>query len=142
MSIWTSPITLSDLQKQQVPCLVTHLGIEYIEIGADYIIAKMPVDERTKQPLGLLHGGASVVLAETLGGMAAALSAKPGPLTPVVGVSINANHLKTVDSGTVFGKVTPIRIGKRIQVWHIVITDENNQSICISRLTTMILQDE
>lgn len=142
MSIWTSKFSAADLQKNQVPCLVTHLGIEFTEVGDDYIIGKMPVDDRTRQPLGLLHGGASVAFAETLGGMAAALSAKPGPLTPVVGVSINANHLKTVDSGYVFGKVTPIRMGKRIQVWQIVITDEDNQQICISRLTTMILESK
>ena len=137
--IWTTKFTAEDLNNQQSKTLLTHLGIEFTEVGDDYIVARMPVDERTVQPFGILHGGASVALAESLGSYAASLSCKAGPSTPIVGVSINANHLKSVQEGYVYGKVTPIRIGRKIQVWEILITNEGNQKICISRLTTMAM---
>ena len=139
MGIWTSQISLKEIRKFESNSMVTHLGIEFTEFGDDYLIAKMPVDHRTIQPHGLLHGGASVALAETLGSIAATLSSKSRPLAPVVGVEINANHLKSARSGYVYGKVTPIRIGRKIQVWQININDEQGDPICISRLTTMIL---
>ena len=137
--IWKTKFTTEDLNNNLGNTLVTHLGIEFTDVGDDYIIAKMPVDERTVQPYGILHGGASVALAESLGSYAASLSCKSGPLTPIVGVSINANHLKSVKEGYVFGKVTPIRIGRKIQVWEILITNDQNQKVCISRLTTMAM---
>ena len=138
--IWNTEFTIEDLNRHQENTLVSHLGIEFIEIGEDYLIGKMPVDHRTKQPYGLLHGGASVAFAESLGSAAAALSCKLGPGTPIVGVSINANHLKTVHQGFVYGKITPVRIGRTIQVWQIIVTNETGDKVCISRLTTMALK--
>lgn len=114
-----------------------HLGIEFTEIGADYIIARMPVDHRTRQPFGILHGGASVLLAETLGSVAAACTL-PEDKIPV-GLEINANHLRSVKEGFVFGKVTPIHVGRTTQVWDIRITNEAGQPVCISRITIAVL---
>jgi 1,4-dihydroxy-2-naphthoyl-CoA hydrolase len=115
------------------------IGIEWIELGEDYIIAKMPVDHRTKQPFGLLHGGASVVLAETLGSVASVLLLKDLSKQAAVGVEINANHLRGVKSGWVYGKVKPVHIGRKSHVWEIKISDENEKLVCISRLTVMIV---
>ncbi len=115
-----------------------HLGIEFTEIADDYLIAKMPVDHRTHQPLGLLHGGASVALAETLGSVAATFCVDPA-LQYCVGLEINANHIKSVKSGFVFGKTTPIHIGKRTHVWEIRITDEDDSLVCISRITMAVI---
>ncbi len=119
--------------------LVKHLGIEITEIGDDYIIAKMPVDHRTKQPMGLLHGGASVALSESMGSFASVLAVDDITKTPAVGLEINANHLKSVKSGYVFAKTTPIRIGRTIHVWNTDITDEEGNLVCTSRLTVMIM---
>lgn len=115
------------------------IGIEWIELGEDYITAKMPVDHRTKQPFGLLHGGASVVLAETLGSVASVLLLKDLSKQAAVGVEINANHLRGVKSGWVYGKVKPVHIGRKSHVWEIKISDENEKLVCISRLTVMIV---
>jgi 1,4-dihydroxy-2-naphthoyl-CoA hydrolase len=115
-----------------------HLAIEVTEIGDDFLIAKMPVDARTKQPAGLLHGGASTALAESLGSMASALCLKSKSKMPV-GIEINANHLKSAASGFVFGKVTPVRVGLSLHVWNIEIRNEKNDLICVSRLTVMIV---
>ncbi|WP_044171966.1 hotdog fold thioesterase [Flectobacillus major] len=119
--------------------MLAHLGIEFIEITSEHIIAKMPVDHRTKQPMGLLHGGASVVLAESMGSVASFLSLPDPQKQTAVGVEINANHLKSAKNGYVYGKCTPIRLGKSIQVWEIKITNEANELICVSRLTTMVI---
>ncbi len=119
--------------------MLAHLGIEFIEITPEHIIAKMPVDHRTKQPMGLLHGGASVVLAESMGSVASFLSLPDPQKQTAVGVEINANHLKSAKNGYVYGKCTPIRLGKSIQVWEIKITNEANELICVSRLTTMVI---
>ena len=106
--------------------LVEHLGIEVIEIGDDFIKSRMPVDHRTKQPMGLLHGGASAVLSESMGSIAGWLTTGDVQRS-VVGLEINANHLKSAKSGWVYGTTKPIRIGKSIQVWNTEIFDENDQ---------------
>ena len=114
------------------------IGIEITDIGDDFICGKMPVDERTVQPFGLLHGGASAALAETLGSIAGGIKVYNNNET-VVGIEINANHLKSVKAGWVYGKATPIRIGKRIQVWDIRITNESGELVCVSRLTLAVI---
>lgn len=119
--------------------MLNHLGIEFVELTADYLVAKMPVDHRTKQPMGLLHGGASVVLAESLGSVASFLSLPDPTKQTAVGVEINANHLKSAKTGFVYGKCTPIKIGRNIQVWETQITNEAGDLICVSRLTTMVI---
>ncbi|NVJ47090.1 MAG: hotdog fold thioesterase [Cytophagia bacterium] len=118
--------------------LVEHLGIEIIELGKDFLVGKMPVDHRTHQPLGMLHGGASVVLAETLGSIAATLTVDQEKQY-CVGLDINANHIKSVKEGFVYGKTTPIHIGNKTQVWEIRITNEAEQLVCISRITMAVL---
>lgn len=118
--------------------MVAHLGMEFTDIGEDYLSAKMPVDHRTHQPLGLLHGGASVALAETLGSMAAACCVDL-KTQYCVGLDINANHIKGVKSGYVFGTTKPLHIGKKTHVWEIRITTEENELVCISRLTIAVI---
>ena len=114
------------------------IGIEITDIDNDFICGKMPVDERTIQPFGLLHGGASVALAETLGSIAGGIKVYPNNET-VVGIEINANHLKSARDGWVYGKATPIRIGKKIQVWNIEISNDSGDFICVSRLTLAVI---
>ena len=114
------------------------IGIEITDIDNDFICGKMPVDERTIQPFGLLHGGASVALAETLGSIAGGIKVYPNNET-VVGIEINANHLKSARDGWVYGKATPIRIGKKIQVWNIEISNDSGDLICVSRLTLAVI---
>jgi len=132
----TIPIEL--INQQGAHCMIGHLGIEITEIGDDYVCAKMPVDHRTHQPYGLLHGGASVVLAESLGSFGAALSVDMN-LYNCVGQEINANHIRSVREGFVFGKATLLHAGKQSQIWDIRITDEAGKLVCISRLTMAIL---
>lgn len=134
MILWKTEVTLEYLRDRSKNTLVEHLGIEFLEIGDDYLKAKMPVDNRTRQPTGLLHGGASVVLAETLGSVAARLcmgSDKKG----IVGLEINANHIHPVSEGWVTGITKPIHVGNATQIWEIMIYDEKDRLICISRLT-------
>ena len=119
--------------------LVTALGIEITKFEKDCVKGRMPVDERTKQPFGLLHGGASVALAETLGSMGGGKNIDLDNHA-VVGIEINASHLKSVKSGWVLGKAEPVRIGKKIQVWEIVITDETKNLVCKSRLTLAVIK--
>ena len=116
-----------------------HIGIEFTELGVDFLIARMPVDSRTHQPFGILHGGASVVLAETIGSVASMLCLENPEQQKAVGLEINANHLRAVITGWVYGKVTPIHIGAKTHVWDIKITNEDNKLVCICRLTTMII---
>ncbi len=116
-----------------------HLGIEFVEKGEDFLRAKMPVDDRTKQPFGLLHGGASVVLAETLGSIASVLCLDEPMKQKAVGLEINANHLRAVTEGWVYGTARAIHIGRRTHVWDIQITDENQKLVCVSRLTVAIV---
>jgi 1,4-dihydroxy-2-naphthoyl-CoA hydrolase len=137
--MFTNSVTLDDLQAMSVPTLANHLGIEFTEIGEDYILARMPVDQRTHQPFGILHGGASVVLAETLGSIASYLCIKDPAKQHAVGLEINANHIRSVKSGFVYGKVTPIHVGRSTQVWDIKITNEENKLVCISRLTVAVV---
>lgn len=119
--------------------IVNHIGIEYVEKGDDYLVARMPVDERTIQPYGILHGGASVTLAETLGSIASFLTLDPDSHQTPVGVEVNANHIRSIRSGWVYGKVTPIHLGRKTHVWDIRITDEDGSLVCVSRLTVMII---
>lgn len=115
------------------------LGIEFVELGDDYIKATMPVNERTKQPYGLLHGGASVVLAETLGSIGAVLTVDPD-LFQCVGLEINANHIRGVKQGIVTGIARPIHIGATTQVWDIRIFDEREKLVCVSRHTVAVIK--
>ena len=118
--------------------MTSAIGIEITDIGDDFICGKMPVDKRTVQPFGLLHGGASAALAETLGSIAGGIKVYSNNET-VVGIEINANHLKSAQDGWVYGKATPIRIGKKIQVWDIRITNESDELVCVSRLTLAVI---
>ena len=118
--------------------MTSTIGIEITDIGDDFICGKMPVDEQTTQPFGLLHGGASAALAETLGSIGGGIKVYSNNET-VVGIEINANHLKSARDGWVYGKATPIRIGKKIQVWNIEITNEDDGLICVSRLTLAVI---
>jgi len=114
------------------------LGIEFIELGADFLVGQMPVDDRTRQPYGLLHGGASCVLAETLGSIGSALVIDPDRFV-CVGLEINANHIRSVREGFVKGTAKPIHLGGSTHVWDIRISDANQSLICISRLTVAVL---
>jgi 1,4-dihydroxy-2-naphthoyl-CoA hydrolase len=138
MSFIKKGITIDQLNKLSVNTLADSLGIEFIEIGDDFISAKMPVDHRTHQPLGMLHGGASVALAETLGSVGAycCLDEK---IQYCVGLEINANHIKSVKEGFVVGTTRPIHLGKKTQVWEIKITNEQKELICISRITMAVI---
>jgi len=125
---------LAALNQRNKANAVGNLGIEFIEQGEDYFRGTMPVDQRTLQPYGLLHGGASVLLAETLGSMAANLCLEPGT-GQAVGVEINANHLRAKTEGTVTGTARPLHVGRSTQVWDIRIEDEEGRTVCVSRLT-------
>ncbi|MFY0592455.1 MAG: hotdog fold thioesterase [Roseivirga sp.] len=131
-------VTLEMINTMSKNTMVEHLDIEVIEIGEDFLKAKMPVDHRTTQPMGLLHGGASVVLAETLGSIAGTLTVN-NKEQHCVGLEINANHIKSAKSGFVYGKTTPIHIGKRTQIWEITITNELEELVCVSRLTLAVI---
>jgi 1,4-dihydroxy-2-naphthoyl-CoA hydrolase len=137
--IWSQKeINLSILNEINANTLVSHLGILFTEMGEDFLAATMPVDHRTKQPMGLLHGGASVVLSESLGSIASYLTVENPLATPVVGLEINANHLRSVKLGYVKGIVKPIKLGKTVHVWETKIFDSEENLCCISRLTTLI----
>jgi 1,4-dihydroxy-2-naphthoyl-CoA hydrolase len=138
MGIFNAGVTVEMLNQFSRNTLSEQLGIVFTSIGEDSIEAKMPVDTRTHQPMGLLHGGASVALAETLGSVAAMLCVDPSRQY-CVGLDINANHLRGVRSGLVTGITKPIHIGKKTQVWEIRITNEVNELICISRITMAVL---
>lgn len=138
MSYFRPGITLEILNKLSNNTLAGHLGIEVIELGEDSITAKMPVDYRTHQPMGLLHGGASVALAETLGSIGA-MCCLDFDKQYCVGLEINANHIKSAKSGFVFGTAKPIHVGKRTQVWEIKIVNESQELVCISRITLAII---
>jgi len=140
MSIWFyQHIQLSDFKDFGKNTLGDLLGMEFTEIGADFIKATMPVDHRTKQPYGLLHGGASVALAETLGSVASGLVIDPTKFH-CVGLEINANHVRGVSEGFVTGIATPVHIGGSTHIWDIKIYDQQDRLVCISRLTVAILQ--
>ena len=136
--IWFKPeLRLADLLPLGQGTMGEHLGIEWLELGEDFNKARMPVDNLTKQPYGLLHGGASVALAETLGSVGAALSVDPARYI-AVGMEINANHIRSVRDGFVIGTTRPVHRGATTQVWEIRIEDERGKLVCISRLTVAI----
>lgn len=137
MRIWKNPITVEGLTAVSQNTAVSYLGIEFLEIGDDYLTARVPVDHRTHQPYGLLHGGVSVVLAETLGSCGAACACEPG--SKVVGLDINANHLKGVRSGWVTGTARAVHIGRTTQVWQIDLRNEAGELTCVSRITMAVL---
>jgi len=136
--VFLSKPSLDQLNETSKDNMISHLGIIFTAIGDDFIEATMPVDSRTKQPIGLLHGGANVVLAETLGSLAGSLTINQEKQA-VAGLEINANHLKSVREGLVKGTAKPIHLGKSTQVWEIKIVNEANRLCCISRLTLAIL---
>ncbi len=138
MPIWSKPATLDDLNARLPGTMMEHIGIEFTEIGDDYVRGRMPVDHRTFQPAGLLHGGASVALAETLGSVAAFLCVERDDQY-VVGLEINANHVRSVRSGYVYGTCKPVHICSMTQIWETRITDEQDNLVCISRLTLAVL---
>jgi 1,4-dihydroxy-2-naphthoyl-CoA hydrolase len=139
LSIWFTQPTLEALNESRKMTMVDHLGIEFLEIGDDYIKAKMPVDHRTIQPFGLLHGGASAALAETLGSVAANLCVDRKKKV-CVGLEINANHIRPVSNGFVYGTARPAHIGESTQVWEIRIHNEQDKLVCISRLTLAVVE--
>ena len=137
MSIWKKPASLQALNHGSADTAVSHLGIEITEIGDDYIVGRVPVDKRTVQPFGLLHGGVSVVLAETLGSLGAFYASPEGHTA--VGLDINANHLRAARSGWVTATAKPVHIGRTTQVWQIDMVNDEGQPTCTSRITMAIL---
>lgn len=138
MSIWKKPRTAQQLNERGEGTLTEALGIKIIEVGDDYIKGSMPVDRRTIQPLGIVHGGASVALAETLGSIAANMAADENSYC--VGLEINANHLAKVSDGEIIGITRPIHIGRQTQVWEIKMTRADGKLNCISRITMAVLE--
>jgi 1,4-dihydroxy-2-naphthoyl-CoA hydrolase len=138
MEIFKRRLPAEAFTQPQPGTLMAQLGIEMLEQGSDFLRGRMPVDERTRQPMGLLHGGASVALAETLGSHAAYLCLDD-PAQAVVGLEINANHLRGVRSGFVYGTARAVHLGRSTQVWEIRIVDEKDQLVCLSRLTMSVL---
>lgn len=136
-SIWKTQPDLDFLNGWRSKGASDSMGIEIIDFGDDFLKAKMPVDERTRQPFGILHGGASCVLAETLGSVAGSLCVEFGRQI-VVGLEINANHVRSVKEGWVIGTATPIHLGSTTQIWEIKIINESGKLVCISRLTLAV----
>ena len=139
--IWKTPPTLAQLNAIGQHSLSEHLGMEFTAIGEDYLTATMPVDQRTVQPMRLLHGGASVAFAETLGSVASMLCLTDLATQSVVGVEINANHLHSAKEGeTVTGTVRPIKVGRRLHVWEIRIHRSDEKIVCVSRITIAVVE--
>ncbi|MEO7152825.1 MAG: hotdog fold thioesterase [Burkholderiaceae bacterium] len=138
-AIWKQPerASVAALTEIHVGTTVAHLGIEFLEVGDDFIRARAPVDDRTRQPVGILHGGVSVLLAETLGSCGAAFASPAGHRA--VGLDINANHLRSVSEGWVTGTARPVHIGRSTHVWQIELQDEQGRPTCVSRITMAIL---
>jgi 1,4-dihydroxy-2-naphthoyl-CoA hydrolase len=139
MAIWTRPISVEDLTRIHRETAPAHLGIEFLEVGDDFIRARVPVDARTRQPYGILHGGVSVVLAETLGSCGAIYCTPPGH--KVVGLDINANHIRAASSGWVTGTTRPVHIGRSTHVWQIELHDDTGRLTCVSRITMAVLKE-
>jgi 1,4-dihydroxy-2-naphthoyl-CoA hydrolase len=139
MTIWRSLRSVEDLNSGRAETMIEHLGIEFTEIGADFLRGSMPVDGRTRQPYGLLHGGASVALAETLGSLGATLCIDTAEFQ-CVGQEINANHVRPARAGLVIGTARPVHLGGRSQVWTIDIVDEFRRLVCTSRLTVAVVR--
>lgn len=138
--IWKNEFTLEGINQLCQNTMVENLGIVFTAFGDDYLEASMPVDHRTVQPVRLLHGGASVALAETIGSVASQLCIDNMETHMAVGIEINANHLRPARKGRVTGRVQPLRIGRRLHVWEIRITNEAEQLICVSRLTIAVVE--
>jgi 1,4-dihydroxy-2-naphthoyl-CoA hydrolase len=137
--IWKTPFDVKILTELEKASMGGHIGIEYVEKGDDYLIARMPVNENTQQPFGLLHGGASAALAESLGSVSSHLCLDPKAGKSAVGIELQVTHMKSATSGFVYGKVTPIKLGRKLHFWQIQIRDENEKLICHGKLTTMII---
>ncbi len=138
MPIWHGDIDLDFMRDRGKGTMIDHVGIELLEQGDDYLKGRMPVDQRTRQPAGLLHGGASVVLAETLASLAAICCVDRDKHT-CVGQEINANHVRSAKDGWVYGVAKPYYIGRGSQVWEVKITDERDKLVCISRVTMAVI---
>ncbi|MBA4054523.1 MAG: thioesterase [Marivirga sp.] len=138
MGIFKTNMTVDSLNEWSANTLAERLGIEFVTIGEDFLEARMPVDHRTHQPLGLLHGGASVALAETLGSVAATLCVD-GAKQFCVGLEVNANHIRGAKEGFVTGITKPIHIGKKTQVWETKISNGEGELVCVSRITMAVL---
>jgi 1,4-dihydroxy-2-naphthoyl-CoA hydrolase len=138
MTIWKAPPDLALINRMRENTILGHLGIEVIEVGDDFLRATMPVDPRTHTPFGLLHGGASVVLAETLGSIASTLCVDLNEHA-VVGLEVNANHVRGMRAGTVIGTVRPLHVGRSTHLWDIRLENEAGQLVCISRLTVAVI---
>ena len=136
-AIWRGRPDLDHANEMSAGSAIGHLGIELTEVGASYLVGRMPVDSRTRQPFGILHGGASVLLAESLVSCAATFVVAPGQAS--VGMEINANHLRPVTSGWVTGTARPISLVRRTQVWEVRIVDDNDKLVCISRCTMAVI---
>ena len=138
MAIWREPFPLVEVQQHSQNTLISQLGIEFVEAGDDYLTAKMPVDARTHQPAHMLHGGASVALAETLASWAATFVVDREK-NYCVGLEINANHVRAVGSGWVIGTARPVHLGRSTQIWDVRIVDESDRLVCVSRVTMAVL---
>lgn len=138
MKIWQADFSLVNLKERGKNTMVEHLGIEVIEIGEDFLVAKMPVDHRTKQPIGIMHGGASCVLAESAGSIAANCCVDLAKYY-CVGLDINTNHIRAVRDGWVFATAKPFHLGKTTQVWGIEIVNEDKKMISVNRLTMAVI---
>lgn len=138
MSIWNTQETLENVRRLEKGNILEHLDIEITEIGDDFIKGTMPVDHRTHQPIGILHGGASVVLAESLGSIASNLVVDSTKYY-AVGMEVNANHLRPVSEGHVHGIAKPVHIGRKSHVWSIEIVNDEGKMVCMSRLTMMVV---
>lgn len=137
--IWFKPYTVEDLRRMRNANMTAHLGFEFLELGPDYLKGRLPVDNRTTQPFGILHGGASCVLSESLGSIAAWMTIDPEKYR-AVGIEINANHIRAVTEGWVVGECRPVHVGKRTQVWQTDITEEaTGKRVALSRLTIAII---
>jgi 1,4-dihydroxy-2-naphthoyl-CoA hydrolase len=138
MSIWFKEFDVGFVNEHSRGTLIERLGIEFIAAGEDSVSAKMPVDERTRQPAGMLHGGASVVLAETLASWSSSLTVDPSK-NHCVGLEINANHVRAVASGWVTGTARPLHLGRSTQIWEVRIVDDQDRLVCVSRVTMAVL---
>ncbi|MBU1359500.1 MAG: hotdog fold thioesterase [Gammaproteobacteria bacterium] len=137
MPIWQKDISIDALTRSHLGTAPAHLGMEFLEVGDDFIRGRVPVDQRTRQPFGILHGGVSVVLAETLGSCGAHYSCPEG--RRAVGLDINANHIKSTNSGWVTGVARPVHRGRTTQVWQIDMTNDAGELTCVSRITMAVL---
>jgi 1,4-dihydroxy-2-naphthoyl-CoA hydrolase len=137
-AIWKTSMSVEEITAGNKDTAASHLGIEFLEVGDDFLRGRVPVDARTRQPFGMLHGGVSVMLAETLGSVAAQICCGEGLLA--VGLDINANHLRGVMQGWVTGIARPVHIGRKTHVWQIDLTNDEGQMTCVSRITMAIVE--